>query len=304
MWNEINKRAVLISDIGILFLTKMCKWEINLKKLYLLILALFLIPSITLAEIITENRWDSLNSNGWWMSRELGVVETISDSTAPDPHNVLRFTYPAGFTNDGNSPGLVGIELGSVAPTELWVQFWFKYSSNYIPQITANKIYYITNHVAQDAGAPDANNILVLTTSGSLIPRLGIAGGVATLYGNVNNGANFHISKGVWHKMVTYQHVNSNGNDGVFRMWIDDVMYFDYTGLPFRISSKFGGKDIFDGFKFDPVYGGANPSQPNLPADQYFYIDETIISTTPISGGNKSIPTMIPSPPKNLIIGQ
>jgi hypothetical protein len=280
-----------------------------MKKFYSLMVVFLLMPTISFAGVINENYWNSLTGAGWWVTpTSRGVLSSITCSSdpycgsAPNSSKVLRIEYTAPFTNKGSSPGSTGTNVN--AP-ELYVQYYIKYSSNFVNQITVTKHYYLTNIVSASAGAPDSNNILIVGMTGSGKPRVSIAGGVGNWEQNVDTANTFRFQHGVWYKVKTYQHVNTNGSNGAFKMWINDRLIINYTGLPFRISSNFGGTNVFEGFKYDMVYGGANPSVPDTTEDMWVYIANTMLSTTDILGSTDysgENTDKIPAPPGILSI--
>jgi hypothetical protein len=169
----------------------------------------------------------------------------------------------------------------------LWVSYWFKYSSNYQWEPTQNKHFYFKNFIS--TATPDSSNLLIFGIRGGRhIPSVSIAGGVGNWYQNVGS-TELNIVPGRWYKFKGYFHMNTNGSDGGWKIWIDDQLVIDNpSGMPLRRSSQFGGEDVVKYFDWEPIWGGAMAGCVNQ--DMYLYADDIILSTTDPGGGGGGVP--------------
>lgn len=237
---------------------------------------------------ITRNHMNMLNDpSGWGSIQFSSNGGTIVSSDSPDGGGMLQYRIPAGIA-DGSESARVWYSSSSNI-SEVYIQFYHKYSSDYTSHPIGEKILYLYSDGERESH-----------------------GELGTLYGDTvfqvygtnydliaYNTGNGRPIKGVWYKynIHTIRNSSPGSHDGILQVWINDVlkinrrniMYFGpgttLTGWKdFDLSDSYGGE------------GGANPST------SYTYFDDFIISTTPISiDGNIKIST-IPNSPKNLMI--
>jgi len=203
------------------------------------------------------------------------------DSAPGSPGGCLRFTYPNGF-QDGYSPDRIH---ASVNPTsEMYAQFYFKFSGNFTFHSVANKLLYID--VVDQSGTRVADNVVTYNYPYvTLPPGQTHAMSWGTQFSNPLQGAQqmwgttAPVQKGVWHKLKIHLKMNTGTNqNGIFRMWMDDIQILNATNVLYcnspnpRISS----------FKLDPVYGGQTNPRSAKPHEDYLYYDAVKIASTDI----------------------
>lgn len=260
------------------------------KKIFALVLALFFVPSFVHAEVIVSGSFESGISP---FKSHYGGAEVVSDSTAPNGTHSLRFNFPAGFTG-GNSPDIVtpNPENFSSQYEEVYIQFWIKYSSNWVDEPLTNKWVYIwfNNSATGMPNLPimghsqyDSNGIWAVLQAGT--------NGVGEQIWHSYGWGGFTFTYGKWHKVNLHVKMNTGGNsNGILQIWVDDILRINASNGYFRKSSDSYG---ISSFQMTPVYGGGGTSVPN---DQYIWFDDVIIQTTPF--GTSSTPT----PPSGLSI--
>ncbi len=100
---------------------------------------------------------------------------------------------------------------------------------------------------------------------------------------------------GSWHKVVYHIKMNTVGaNDGILQMWIDGVQKTNATKLRWQAS----GTPV--GFNLVVFGGNGNNTFSSSPADQWYAIDDVVVSTTPIAanyviGGSSTADTSAPT---------
>jgi hypothetical protein len=263
------------------------------KRIMVLILALGLVPGIVHATVLVSGSFeDGTNSP---FGRPYGGSSAVKDSTAPDGSYSLKFTYPGGLYG-GVAPDIAGKSFAQT--NEVWIQYWFKYSSNWRWNTNMNKqIYVLTG--AQ--GSTDVNFFI----------------GAKTQYGDTMNFSTQHqsggnqtfrssgwdLTKDVWHKVVLHVSMNTAGvQDGIAQMWVDGVLRINQSDVLYR---KAGQSTGFSQFQMTPVYGGG---QETIPTEQYMWFDHVIVQTTPISEYFSPLPVPStgalkePAPPSSLMI--
>jgi hypothetical protein len=243
-----------------------------MKKL-LAVFLLILLPIVVHGSATTlplSHHFDTLAP----FSAVLGNATVITDTTTPDQTNAARITYPAGFAS-GNTPEYMSVSF--TGESELYFQYYFKLSSNWEwnPSGIDKQLY------VWDTGGSE-NWVLALRWQ-----KLNMAVQGSGAYYYQNQGNDFTASKGVWYKVVVHAKVNTAGNsDGVFEMWVDDVLrtrrtdvkYTD-SGLPWRL------------FSFTPVWGGA--AGYNTSQTMYIYFDYVKIQTTNFGAESDQTPPYV-----------
>jgi len=241
------------------------------------------------AEFPSTNHWDSLSEAGWnCVNRSNGQATIDSGTNTPDPGNALKFTFPAGWVA-GGEPAHCWNMYGA-AKSEVWVLFYFKFSSNYYWNSVRNKIAY------QWIG-PDSGNNHFIGLQGSRHVVWEMQGAESRLMGS-NTGYDPRIEAGQWYKIKMHAVINTPGvGDGTAEIWVNDQKLMRYSDVMFRSGNE-GGMG-FDELTFTPVFGGMSGEV--KPAADYLWIDHVVISSTD-PGGGPGLYSKVPSPPTLLKI--
>jgi hypothetical protein len=232
-----------------------------------------------------------------WTQVYTGSALDSSTSAPGSSSSSLRFRYGRGMKN-GTAPDKVWVNI-SPAATEIWVQYWFKYSSGFYYHAVDNKqlFHYIgssslsTNWYTSVVGRK--MNMVYQRTPGSG-RRTG------------NTGYNPTIQDDVWYKVTTRSVLNTNGAaNGIFQLWVNDGLVIDYSNIPYLTGAD-TDKEC-NSLAFDPVFGGGTPAR--KPATDYFYVDYVQVRTRSFgssggfsgsSSGDDSLDPAIPTAPANI----
>jgi len=248
------------------------------RKFLVLILAFLLIPSIVFAWTDTshmDGTYPNVGGNWSCLDSSPGHGSIINDSTTPDPSTSLKLTYPAGFYNGNYAAKCWNMVPG--APTELWVQYYFKYSNNYYFHPIDNKqTYYFTGN------ASSVNNWYI-TVNGSHQVNV-ITQTFATDRHYPNTGYDPYINANQWYKITAHFVMNTPGVvNGALQIWVNDQLVINKNTVGY-ISQSEGLREM----QIAPVFGGN--STLSKPAEDYQYYDLATVSTTPIIGGTSKTP--------------
>jgi hypothetical protein len=237
----------------------------------------------------SETHWNSTTEGGWaCVDRTSGGFALESGTNSPDPNSALKFIFPAGW-NDAHEPAMCWYMFPGQA-SEFWIEYYFKYSSNYSWHGVDNKqTYYVV-------GPQHSTNFYISVTGDqhlSLVTQT-----FATDRHFPNTGYNPTIEKNRWYRLKLHAVINSPGQlNGIAQVWLDDRLVIDTNKVGYRSSSQSGVG--FTEADIVPVYGGSSGLQ--KPAADYQWYDHTIVSTVPI--GSSPLPAPIsPTPPMNLQI--
>jgi hypothetical protein len=235
-----------------------------------LILAVLLIPCVSGATTFFTSHADDY-SNFVKYNYE-GTVDIVSDPTSPDStSNVFRFTFPGGLA-DGQ--GIAALFFGAGAQSDLWVQYYFKYSSNFDYGGTGTKqLYMYTTDV------PTSNAFFAIRNFGGYVFSVTPQGDLYDNYPpNINNSQFYTVPPGGWHKIRYHIRYNTAGNsDGVFQVWVDDVLVSNYSSV--RWDHRYTS---WDSGGIYPIWGGGNSP---VPSTQYYYVDGFSFGDTDPGGG-------------------
>jgi hypothetical protein len=238
------------------------------------------------------HNWDAVSP---WAQVYNGSSLDSTQSAPGSPSTSLKFTYPAGFSG-GYAPDKVWVSVTPRAP-ELWLQYYFKYSSNWTRHPVNDKQGYI------NLGSGGVGNFFFGVgkngNSNFIMEFQPLSGKSGTRYPNTSYNPTF--ANGIWYKVTLHAVVNTpGGNDGIIQVWINDRLVINYKDIPYRGSSQ---SDVnFGSVEFTPVWGGSGSTKP---ATEYFWVDSVVISTDPIGSGSSPPPEDVgksPESPFNLII--
>lgn len=253
------------------------KWSV----LSIAVFSLFQVSAV-FAGFSTTTHWNSKTEGGWaCVDRTPGGTAIDGGTNTPDQGGALQFIFPSGW-QDAAEPGM----CWNMFPTqvnEFWMQYYFKYSSNYSWHSVDNKqTYYVVG--------PSHSTNFYVSVAGDLHLSV-VSQTFATDRFFPNTGYNPTIEKNRWYKLTMHAVINTPGQtDGIVQVWLDDKLVINSNKVGYRSSSQAGVG--FTEADFVPVYGG-NAGLRN-PAVDYQWYDFTILSTDPI--GTAPLPAPAPDP--------
>ena len=210
-----------------------------------------------------------------------GTADLTSGQSSPTGStNVWRFTYPVG-TTVGN--GIAGAFFGVPDPTtEMWFQYYYKFSSGFTYQDIATKhgYFYTTG--------PNSSNFMFAMGSRSygfgITPQgTDFANYPPNLGASVGGDAGWYFDTGIWHKVKLHFVFNTGSNwDGVYEAWIDDIKIANYSNVMF--DSQYNG---WESGGINPIWGGNSGN--SVPQTQYLYVAGLYVGSTDPGGGATDI---------------
>lgn len=238
----------------------------------LLVALLLLLPSIANATLIFDSPWNSI-SNGWSCVNRTQSGNFpddhhafVTDSGTPDPNTALRIEYPSGWQNGGEPYHCWNI---FTEQEEIYVQYYFKYSSNYYFHTIDNKQTYYW------IGSGSSGNFY-LTVNGSRKINM-VTQTYATDRHTSNTGYDPTIAANTWYKLTARFRMNTAGVlNGICQVWINDVLVINKSTIGYRSSSQAG--QGFYQMTITPVFGGMSTLV--KPATDYQWYDRTTVQTT------------------------
>ena len=235
--------------------------------------------------------WDTISP--WtqvYNGSSLDGSQSVPSSSSPS----LRFNYTKGMYN-GTAPDKVWV---SWTPTqsEVWTQYYFKYSSNFYFHTTDNKqaYWYISE---------SKSNWYVSCSSGQKMRMVFQRNSGDNKSGTrfSNTSYNPTIERDTWYNLTVRAVMNTGETaNGIFQMWINDQLVMNHSDIAYLVGTDVGRKVV--SMSFDPVFGGMAGLY--KPADDYFWVGRTIISTDPLELVPPSLISgvMNPLPPSRLSI--
>lgn len=240
------------------------------------------------AAFTTTNHWNSMTEGGWSCTdRTPGGYSIDSGTNTPDPSNALKITYPSGW-HDAQEPAMCWNMFPNQV-NEFWIEYYFKYSSNYSWHGVDNKqTYYIIGS--------DKNTNFYISITGDLHISI-VTQTFSTNRFFPNTGTNPTIEKNRWYKVTLHSVINSPGSlNGIAQLWLDDQLIINNSNVGYRSSSQ--SSMAFSEADISPVYGGS--AGYIKPATDYQWYDLITLSTSPIG---MALPVgKVPSPPLKLLI--
>src|SRR3972149_5318863 len=232
-----------------------------------LLLAFLLIPSVVLAATwfsCTGDTFCGSSTSNYW-----GAVDLVSDSSSPSGSSkVWRWTYPSGMPG-GEGVGNVwpAISMPSGAQ-EMWVQWYWKYSSGFVYHGVVNKqLYFYPSNTMGMGIIPDIGV--------NMVPQ---GPNIDNHWPNVDTSYSWYTTTGVWHKFKARYVLNTGSQfNGIYQAWVDDVKVSDYSGVYYQN----GTSQITDP-AYVVIYGGVGGS---VPQTQYLYIAGVYLGSTDPGGG-------------------
>lgn len=230
-------------------------------------------------QLISSRSFDQIGEGDWTDNTNdsdysVGVTETGSASDL-----VARARYRAGTTG-GGSPIGTGTALSFGDRSELYVEFWLKYSDNFQGHDSGvNKILFITDKSYGGGGDP-AFIAAYGANSSTLTLQVRLQGpgsehsasiGSGNLRPNLGSGS---IERGQWHRveLVLVMNTGTNSN-GEAHAWLDGSKVIEYRDVRFEDAS--GSDHRFDSVRWGPIWGGIDDTVEN---DMYLWMDDIYVS--------------------------
>jgi hypothetical protein len=208
-----------------------------------------------------------------------GSTAGFTDATAPySPDKVARFVYPAGAA-DGFGTGQRGVDVPDDT-VRVYTSFNIRLSSNYTVHPSNQKIIYLFRTTDQSNGSmvlgirPGSGETDY--TAGTLRWNMQTQTSDATRYSNTGTPS---LVRDTWYhvEMLAVMNTIAGTADGVFKVWVDGDLIFDYSNVLFTDT---GGVMKWRDAAFDPYYGGNTPGH-TIPSECYIYTDNyTVYAST------------------------
>ena len=242
-----------------------------------------------LSEVITENHWDTAPSpnqcaDGWCIWVTSGMkFSIVQDTTSSNRSNVLRCTFPVGLPG---GTGGCNTYYGFGNKSEIYGQYWIKYSSNWQWHGTADKMFYLDDS-SPSPTVPYAM-FCVIEKGGKV--RCANYGQDGRRGVEINVGGATTFEKNRWYKFNFHAKYSTPGNrNGVWQLWVDDRLIMNYSDIGYH------DNQLFSSIKFHNVWGGTGGT---VLQEMHTYFDDIILSTEPIDVNLDS--NKIPNSPKAL----
>jgi hypothetical protein len=253
-----------------------------------LVAVIFLFLSVNAhSETWYSNDGDTFDGTNVQLFEWGGKVDLASGQSSPTGStNVWRWTIPAGFPM-GEGVGNVWLQSPPAGTTEVWVQYYYKYSPGFY-------FYNINKQMYMQPG-----NSMTM----GLISDLGVnlqpqTKGQSNHFPNVEKTYSWYVNTGEWHKYKARYVLNTGTSwNGIFQAWVDDVMTNNYSDIKYEDNPT-----TF----YEPVLlmipSGGGPANPTM---GYWYVAGIYIgSTDPGGGSENNINKKYPNPPVQLKINK
>lgn len=240
------------------------------------ILAAFLFAAIATSAFGWSTTGTQLNSSGWSYWNYSPAV--TSSSTTEYPYSgaspSVQVLIPQNMcttTNCSGDPG--GWFYDHSATKVIWIQYYFKYKSDYHFHPSGNKQIYFKNASNQAVMIIDGP----LSDGGTMRPIVGAAFGS---YGGwlTPNITATPIYRNTWYKIKFYWNLNT----GLVEYWVNDVKNASYTGIT---SSEIADTSITS-TQVLPIWGGQGITGPSV--NNYVWFDSVYISNDTAPDGGVS----------------
>jgi len=242
------------------------------------ILLLLLIPSLAWGG--TYYYCDGSSScSGSLVQYSYGSIEKgYSQSGDPSGNGkVIRATIPA-YMPDGHSVGQLWI-TGSMpaGTTEFWIQYYWKYSSNYEYHGITNKQWYMSPGNTMGMGIHGSRRRVNLMPQGSVT-----ASYLPNIVDPATEADNFYAPKNVWYKYTAYFKLNTGTSaNGIYKAWVNDTLISSYSNIVYEYNQT-----TFSSIRFDVIWGGSvGLTAPST--DSYVYFDSIYVGSDSPGGGDE-----------------
>ena len=265
-----------------------------MKYLLAVAVVLLVIPSISYAAVITTVEWESKPGSPWSYS---GTVVDCAVTPSPSGGCALQMTIAAGTYASSTGGGRSEYQL-PVSQTDVYIGAWHRYSSNFVGHPNGWKMNFFT----LTPGSGICRNVSFGRYGGtfSVVPQICWTDGSVAYRNDANISAwDFNAHRNEWHWIETHTKVNTPGvANGIFEIWIDDVLHLQYLNGKFRDA---GDNGLIGIIQQDDTYGGGGST---IVSTMYHWIDHTVVSTTRIGvPGGVQVPTDTtpPTAPSSLV---
>jgi len=259
----------------------------NAKKTMMTLMVLLLWAGAAAAAVLQQVEWESKPGAPWDYT---GGAPFIDCSVPPSPSGgcALQFVYPAGSYSTSFSGGRAVVSFAS--QNELWIGAWHRYSSGFVWNGNGTKRDFL---VLQDTGAFGfPGNMATGWMGNPSAPSIVATNQIVWGTGTANFPCSYTAVTNQWVWMEEHHVINTPGvADGIFEQYVNGVRVCRYTNVPYRDSSVSTGWGLF---YHTAEWGGGGGS---IPATQYWWVDHTMISTTPIGVPGGAPPTIDTTPP-------
>jgi hypothetical protein len=167
--------------------------------------------------------------------------------------------------------------------TEVWVQWYYKYSSNFRYHGSGDKQMYFNPSNVQGTivyGSYPNGEMDMEPQGGSH------AGQTVWTYppnqgASVGGDSHWYLVPGTWHKYKAYYKGHTGGNmNGLYKMWIDDILVSDWSNVWYGGGDNYtfaGGSNL----RWDVIWGGMGQT---LDRVQYLSFSDLYIGSTDPGG--------------------
>ncbi len=265
-------------------------------------LFLLLFAPAAQALVIDTNEFNNKTQAGWSYSNAEADLYPIITSpiggSSPSGGTAITGRHVAGIKTSSTSGGTSAYDIPSQYNlTEIYYGYWVKYSSPFSWHPIATKQSFTVNRTPSAGNVGTSQDNMALTISGltgtymaataqlwwnncTYTPRPDWATQVCTRNYNQNK-ASMTFVPGTWYWVETYSKMNTVGNglssshDGIYRVWVNDVLMMEHFDVVLRTNNS-----VFGLVKNTPILGGGGTW--TLPQTQYVYYDHSVTSTTRI----------------------
>jgi hypothetical protein len=216
----------------------------------------------------------------WFDSGDISVVE---DAESPaSPSSVLRYRFSEGRTG-GRSPARA-VNRGSKPYKHRYIGFYVKWSVPWDEHRVLDKILYWGEQDRIAAGQ-NPGQFFVFRQAGLIRVNLQFAQNyegqpyrrdahrmMPQPAAGEKRLAATQVDDGKWHLIEIICNQSTDGKpDGRLRVWVDDVLQFDFKNVRFNPSRD----ALFRGLDLDPVWGGIGDRKQQA---DYLYFDHLLMA--------------------------
>lgn len=252
--------------------------KLRLAALLILVAFLLLLPTM-----VNAATWFSCSGSSDCGGSYSNYNGTFQSGVSYNGESVWRWTFPPTVVG-GNGIATFWTGQPPSGKTEMWVQWDWQYSSNFIYHGIANKQFYF-----------NPSNVIGMHLRGQYSKQyMSPQGPNGTNYvpniGHENDPVLTHYaSKGVWHKFKARYKMNTgSAYNGIYECWIDDVKIASYTNVYYANGSE---NLTSGGAHFAVIWGGTGGGPINQ--TQYLYMKNVYIGDSDPGGsgaGDTSAP--------------
>jgi len=224
---------------------------------------------------------DGIGRAGDWTAGGKGDLITSSANNPLGAGRGFRHFRSSGTNVEGG-----GITISFPATSQLWVRWYARYSAGFqwangSPTYTKDLYFHAGEAGAVIAGFSNGSFYMHSTAGSQNLTS-------SKTWSSINGGS---LGDGKFHCYEMYVKIDTNGSNGISRLWVDGQQVSDRTGLNL-------------GTRGPLSYFTLGENQSSVVGDHYTDFDDVAISTTgyigPIGGGTAPAPTPAPAAPMNV----